>query len=672
MIYNSRGQAPPSPDYVPGPEHPPLLDYVPGPEELEEASLSPDYVPEPEYPEYLVSSDAEAPIEDQPLPDDASPIALSSGYVVDLDPEEDPEQDPDEYPTDGGDEDDDDDDKEEEEHLALADSNGLHTVNLVSSAEDTEAFETDEYAPTPPSPRSRRARISSGHDSVESCITVYPPSIRDTITTLVLPSTTHRDDIPEADMPLQKRARFSALASRFKVRESLVVATTRQAGHALTSSVDYGFIDTMDASIRASESRAMTAMGMVNERVTNLVSILTRDRRYFRSMASSYEREAVITRQAWAHSESRSQAMEAQIRALQRDVDVLQRQRIRALQRDVDKMPPKRTATTTTIAPMTNATIKQLIAQGVADALAEIKVNRTSRNGDDNHDSGTDSRRTERAAHECTYSDFLKCQPLNFKGTEGVGHFKRDCPKLKNNNRGNQAGNGRATVRAYVVGTAGTNLNSNIVTGTFLLNNRYASILFDNGANRSFVSTAFSSLIDIIPTTLNQGYDVELADVFLGHITTKKAEDKSEEKRLEDVPFVRDFPEVFPEDFPGIPPTRQVKFQIDLVPGVAPIARAPYRLAPSEMKELVKCLLEDRPEIGLSPITKREHEEHIKLILELLKKEELYAKFSKCEFWIPKVQFLGYVIESKGIHMDPAKIESIKDWASPKSPMKIR
>ncbi|GJS06029.1 putative reverse transcriptase domain-containing protein [Tanacetum coccineum] len=68
---------------------------------------------------------------------------------------------------------------------------------------------------------------------------------------------------------------------------------------------------------------------------------------------------------------------------------------------------------------------------------------------------------------------------------------------------------------------------------------------------------------------------------------------------------------------------------------------------------------------------KQEHEEHLKLILELLKKEELYAKFSKCEFWIPKVQFLGHVIDSEGIHVDPAKIESIKDWTSPKSPTEI-
>ncbi|GJS05739.1 putative reverse transcriptase domain-containing protein [Tanacetum coccineum] len=69
---------------------------------------------------------------------------------------------------------------------------------------------------------------------------------------------------------------------------------------------------------------------------------------------------------------------------------------------------------------------------------------------------------------------------------------------------------------------------------------------------------------------------------------------------------------------------------------------------------------------------KEEHEEHLRLILELLKKEELYTKFSKCEFWIPKVQFLGHMIDSQGIHVDPAKIKSIKYWASPKTPTEIR
>ncbi|GJT64153.1 putative reverse transcriptase domain-containing protein [Tanacetum coccineum] len=94
----------------------------------------------------------------------------------------------------------------------------------------------------------------------------------------------------------------------------------------------------------------------------------------------------------------------------------------------------------------------------------------------------------------------------------------------------------------------------------------------------------------------------------------------------------------------------------DLVPIVQDFLEGTYRLAPSETEG----------------VNKQEHAEHLKLILELLKKEQLYAKFSKCEFWIPKVQFLGHVIDSQGIHVDPAKIESVKDWASPKSATEIR
>nr|GEX12645.1 hypothetical protein [Tanacetum cinerariifolium] len=92
------------------------------------------------------------------------------------------------------------------------------------------------------------------------------------------------------------------------------------------------------------------------------------------------------------------------------------------------------------------------------------------------------------------------------------GHFRSNYPKLRNRNQRNKAGNGNAVAKGYVVGTTKTNLKSNVVTGTFLLNNRYALILFDTCTGRSFVSTAFSSLIDIIPTTLDHGYDVELAD----------------------------------------------------------------------------------------------------------------------------------------------------------------
>ncbi|GJY41211.1 putative reverse transcriptase domain-containing protein [Tanacetum coccineum] len=227
--------------------------------------------------------------------------------------------------------------------------------------------------------------------------------------------------------------------------------------------------------------------------------------------------------------------------------------------------------------------------------------------------------------------------------------MRRDC--LKSKNRGNGNGSGTAQGRAYALGGRDASPDSNVITGTFLLNNRYAKILFDTGADRTFVSSNFSASISITSTTLENHYDVELADriiigvntiircctlnfmnylfnidlmpvplgsfdviigmdwltkyhgviicdekigcdIFFAHITTKEAEDKSEEKQLEDVPIVRDFLEVFPEDLSGIPPARQVEFQIDLVPGVAPVARAPYRLAPSEMKELAEQLQE--------------------------------------------------------------------------------
>ncbi|GKC83270.1 putative reverse transcriptase domain-containing protein [Tanacetum coccineum] len=208
--------------------------------------------------------------------------------------------------------------------------------------------------------------------------------------------------------------------------------------------------------------------------------------------------------------------------------------------------------------------------------------------------------------------------------------------------------------------------------------------------------------------------------VYLAQVTTKKTDDKSEEKRLEDVPIVQDFPKVFPEDLPRLPPTRQVEFQIDLVPGSTPVARSPYRLALSEMQELstqlqelsdkefirprsrvyskidlrsgyhqLRVREEDIPNtafrtryghyefqvmpFGLTnaPANKKEHEGHLKLILRLLKKEELFAKFSKCKFWLSTVKFLGDMIDSEGIHVDPTKIESVKDWASPKTPTEI-
>ncbi|GJX86820.1 putative reverse transcriptase domain-containing protein [Tanacetum coccineum] len=230
--------------------------------------------------------------------------------------------------------------------------------------------------------------------------------------------------------------------------------------------------------------------------------------------------------------------------------------------------------------------------------------------------------------------------------------------------------------------------------------------------------------------------------LFLAQVT----EQESKKKQLEDVPIIQDFPEVFPDELPGLLPPRQVEFCIDLIPGVTPVARAPYRLAPTKMKELSKQLQEllekgssvyskidlrsgyhqlrireedipitafrtcyEHHEFQVMPFgltnapavfmdlinrvckpyldkfvivfindiliyskNKEENGKHLKTILNLLRSEKLYAKFSKCDFWLDSVQFLGHVIDSNGVHVDPAKIEAIKNWAAPTTPTEVR
>nr|GEU68966.1 putative reverse transcriptase domain-containing protein [Tanacetum cinerariifolium] len=156
--------------------------------------------------------------------------------------------------------------------------------------------------------------------------------------------------------------------------------------------------------------------------------------------------------------------------------------------------------------------------------------------------------------------------------------------------------------------------------------------------------------LNIISCTKMQKYMLKGCHVILAHVTTKETEDKLEKKRLEDVPIVRDFPKVFPEDLSAV--------FIDLM----------NRLCKPYLDKFVILFIDD---ILIYSKNKEEPEEHIKLILELLKKKELYAKNFKCEFWIPKVQFLRHVIDSQGIDVDPAKIKSIKYWASPKTPTEI-
>ncbi|GJW23869.1 putative reverse transcriptase domain-containing protein [Tanacetum coccineum] len=227
-----------------------------------------------------------------------------------------------------------------------------------------------------------------------------------------------------------------------------------------------------------------------------------------------------------------------------------------------------------------------------------------------------------------------------------TGYIKKNCPKLKNRRNGN--GNGTVQGRAYALGVRDASPESNVITElSDGENHRSYHHLLMRGCTLNFMNHPFN--IDLMPVPLdsfdviirmdwltkyhgviicdeeivrvsferemlifqgngnNQREESQLniiscnkaqeylskgCDVFLAHITTKEAKYKSEGKRLEDVPIVRDFPEVFPEDLSGIPPARQVEFKIDLVPGAALVARAPYRLVPSEMKELTGQLQE--------------------------------------------------------------------------------
>ncbi|GJR53191.1 reverse transcriptase domain-containing protein [Tanacetum coccineum] len=158
------------------------------------------------------------------------------------------------------------------------------------------------------------------------------------------------------------------------------------------------------------------------------------------------------------------------------------------------------------------------------------------------------------------------------------GHYTNQCRKTNINAQG----------RAYMLRDKNAHQDPNVVTGTFLLNQHLAKVLFDSGADRSFISISLASMLNIPSITIDTFYDIEMADGNLvstntqteHHPKKKVMEKKSDEKRLEDIPVVKEFSNVFPEDLPGVPPVRQVDFQIDLIPRAAPVARTPYRLAP--------------------------------------------------------------------------------------------
>nr|GEW48327.1 putative reverse transcriptase domain-containing protein [Tanacetum cinerariifolium] len=338
-------------------------------------------------------------------------------------------------------------------------------------------------------------------------------------------------------------------------------------------------------------------------------------------------------------------------------------------------MPPKRTSTS--VAPaMTQATIRQLVVDSVTTAL-EILIKKYCHRTEvqkmedefyhltvKGNDLKTYVRRFQELATLCPtmVSDSKKMIEAFIKGLPQSIEGNVTCRKTTNNN---------AQGRAYMPRDMNAHQNSNVVTGMFLLNQHLARVLFDSGADKSFISISLASMLNIPPITIDAFYNIEMADgnllstytiiqgftltllnqpfkidlkpikldsfdivvgmdwlskyhsriiydeklihipidgetliicgdrsktrlslksciktkryisrgcqVFVAYVMEKKSEDK----QLENILVVREFPDVFPEDLPGLPPVRQVEFQIDLIPGAAPVARTPYRLDPS-------------------------------------------------------------------------------------------
>ncbi|KAF5786109.1 putative nucleotidyltransferase, Ribonuclease H [Helianthus annuus] len=485
-------------------------------------------------------------------------------------------------------------------------------------------------------------------------------------------------------------------------------------------------------------------------------------------------------------------------------------------------------------------------------------------------------------ALDCKKIKDATCYNCNEKG-----HLRTNCPKLAKKTEEGK----KTNARVFRMDAKEAVQDDNVITGTFLVNDIYARVLFDSGADKSFVDNKFCELLNLPIKALSVKYEVELADGiietastvldgcvisirnhsfplsllpfklvgfdivigmdWLSHnqaqimcnkkqvviktlsgepltiqgdtqhglpdqVTMLKASRclkkgcviymaqvtiDEEKPKIEDIPVISEYPEVFPEELPGLPPDRQVEFRIDIIPGVAPVARAPYRLAPTEMKEL-RTQLDDlvakgfiRPssspwgapilfvkkkdgsmrlcidyrELNKVTIKNRyplpriddlfdqlqgasyfskidlrsgyhqlkvkdedvhktafrtryghyeflvrpfgltnapaafmdlmnrfckpyldkfvivfiddiliysknqaDHEKHLRCILKLLHQEKLYAKFSKCEFWLQEVQFLGHVVSERGIQVDPAKVEAVMNWQEPKTPTEIR
>nr|GEZ13596.1 hypothetical protein [Tanacetum cinerariifolium] len=823
-----------------GQVHPLSPAYVPDLMELDEHV--PVHVSDPKHPEYHAPSDEDIQVEYD---------------------DEDPEEDPKEYPSEEHEPEDDDEDLEEdpsEEH----EPENKDTKEPSKGSDETKPFEEDDIAVTPPPPRHRGARISSSAAAARAPRSQYKfvktveagqGLIRDCLghdTRTIARAADRAEDVGYVRALQASERRMMTSIEEVNLKVSYQAQVRRQESanfytqllDAQTDRRDIRLeIDVVRGQRTAYETELQEAYMSRMEwhrqstkdlAVTQMIRIHTLEARARADMVedadSSYETEKVEKYISGLPDNIHGNVMSARPKTLDETIELandLMDQKLRTYAERQNKS--KRKANDSSRNNQQQPHKKQNVARAYTVGPGEKKVYTgdlplcTKCNYHHTGQCAPKCGKFKRYGHtttDCQVNTNNNNNNNNNKNQKAgacyecgnTGHIKKNCRKLKN--PGNGSGNGVAQGRVYALGGRDASSNSNVITGMFLLNNRYAKILFDTGTDRSFVSTTFSALIDITPTTLEKHYDVELADekiigvntiirgctlnimnhpfnIDLMHVPfgsfdviigmdwlTKyhgviicdekivrvpfgremlifqgNRDNQREESQLNIISCTKAQEYLSKGYLLGIQPAQLVEFQIDLVPGVVPVARAPYQLAPSEMKELAEQLQElsdkgfIRPSSSpwgapvlffkkkdgsfcmcidcrkLNKLTvknryplpriddlfdqlqgssvyskidlrsgyhqlrvreedipkttfrtryghyefqnKKKHEEHLTLILELLKKEELYVKFSKSEFWIPKVQFLEHVIDSKGIHVDPAKIESIKDRASP-------
>nr|GEY32214.1 putative reverse transcriptase domain-containing protein [Tanacetum cinerariifolium] len=637
-----------------------ISSYLDGPSwgiPLMNADELPEMDPYEEQPEYHAPSDDDIQVEDQPYADGPSSTVESLGYIANSDSMgEDDDEDPEEDPSEEHEpEDDDEDPKEDLNEEPEPKDEDTKEEELSEGSDKTELFEEDKTAITSPPPRHCGARISVKPQtpiaaSTQALIDAFASGSPLFPLTPTSPAYDqgplgHKtamickiDDIPEEDM---RGFVLTAPLHRCDVAESSVDAARAPRGQ-------YDFVDTVEA-----------GQGLIRSPGHDV----------------------------WTIAKATDRVEDVGYRQSAKDLAVTQMMRIHELESRAQ-----------------TDTVEDVGSSSMIDRA--IQRNSTHTQDDASQSSGGGLRRPVPPARVCSYTDFMKCQPLNFKGIEGVvglsqwlekmesvfyisgcaidnqvkfatctllgplkkklmdkycpkGEIKKleiklwnlrvkgndvatytqrfqelalmctkfladetekNCPKLNNN--GNVNGERWSSRKAYVLGGGDSNPETNTVTGTFLLNNRYALILFDTGADRSFVSTTFSALLNIAPTALDNHYDVELANgKIIGVNTILRGctlDFLNHPFNIDLMPVpLGSFDVIIGMDWLGeyhaiivcdekiirVPfgnetlifqgkRNDQVEFQIDLVPGVAPVAWAPYRLAPVEVKELADQLQE--------------------------------------------------------------------------------